>query len=117
MGGADVGSMSVFPPSTLVMWVANGVTGSDDIVVLDEKANHLPPKIDEQWADSDCETTILDDEDDNEEECERYDSDDTAFDCEVDDTLKLDPQPETPLKIEPEGLWISSEGITVGEAW
>ena len=102
------------------MWVANGVIGSEDVDVMDKEANHQPPEIEEEWADLECDATVLDDEDDdedNDEGGEWYDSDDTAFDYEEDDTFKLDPQPETPLKIEPEGVWIPSEAMTVGEPW
>ena len=101
---------------------ANGVIGSEDVVGLDEKDDQQSPGIEEEWADLDCDTTVLDDDDEEkeeeeEEEGEWYDSDDTAFDeHEEDDTFKLDPQPET-LKIEPEGVWISDEVITVGAPW
>ena len=85
---------------------------------MDERINHQLPEDEDTWADLDCDTTVLDDEDDEEEGGEWYDSDDTAFDDhEEDDTFKLDSQPSTPLKIEPEGVWISSEVITVGEPW
>ena len=86
---------------------------------MDKEANHQPPEVEEKWADLECDTTVLDDEDDPEDDDEEggewYDSDDTAFDDEDDDTFKLNPQPETPLKIKPEGVWIPFEAMIVGE--
>ena len=112
----------------LVMWVADGSIGSEDIVDADEdkEVNQLSPGIDgvgEEWAGSECDTTVLDDgdddedRDDEEEEGEWYDSDDTAFDYEDDDSCELVALPELALKVEPEGVWISSEVSTVGEPW
>ena len=98
---------------------ANGVIGSEDVVGLDEKNDQRHSEMGEEWAGLGCDTVVLEDGDDDEEEEEEeggkgewYDSDDTAFDYEEDDTFKLDP-----LKIEPEGMWNSSEVITVGEPW
>lgn len=124
------------------MWVANGFIGSEDIDDADKKAGQHSPEVGEELADLDCDTTVLDDVDgrvdgnegewadlecdDNtvldddegdEEEGEWYDSDDTAFDYEDDDTSKFDPLPEFPLKIEPEGVWSPSEAIAGVEPW
>ena len=103
--------------------MTNGVIGSEDIVVLDEEANTQYLELGEEWGDSGCDTTVLEDEeeeeeeDDDDEEGAWYDSDDTAFDHEEDDIFKLGTQPETLMKIEPEGVWTSSEATTVGEPW
>ena len=111
------------------MGIANGFIGSEDVRGVDEdkKVNQLSPGIDgigEGWAGSECDTTVLDDGDDDEDRDDEegrggewYDSDDTAFDYEDDDTCKSGALPELALKIEPEGAWISDEVSTVGEPW
>ena len=107
--------------------MANGFIGSEDIVDAgaDEGFEQLYPGIDgigEGWVNVECDTTVLEDgDDDNDdgdnEEGEWYDSDDTIFDYEDDDTCVLEILPELPIKIEPEGAWISDEVSTVGEPW
>ena len=93
------------------MQVANGIKGGDN-TVLEKRATDQHP---EEQADWDSDTTALDEEEED-EEGEWYDSDDTAFDHE-DDIFKSWPQPETPTKFEPEGVWISSEAMTLGGSW
>ncbi len=98
------------------MRVANGIKGGDNTVALDKGATYQNPESEEERADWDSDTTALDEQDED-EEGEWYDIDDSAFDHEVDDLFKSGPKPETPTKFEPEGVWISSEAMTVGGSW
>ncbi len=98
------------------MRVANGVTDSDSIVILDERANDQHREIEEEWADWDSDTTALEEgEDDGESEW--YDSDDKAFDHEDDEIFKPGPQSETSKETEPNAVWIASEAINAGAPW
>ena len=101
--------------------MANGFIGSEDVggVHADAEVDHQDSAIGEEWIEVECETTVLDegDDDDEKQEGEWYDSDATAFDYEDAATCILDALPELPLRIEPEGAWISDEVSAVGEPW
>ena len=100
------------------MQVANGVKGgnNNNTVIQDERAECQHPGSEEERADWDSDSTALDEEEE-EEGGKWYDSDDTAFEYEDDDIPKSWPKSETPTKFEPEGMWSSSEAITVGGPW
>ena len=103
------------------MLVANGVKGgANDTVILDERAECQHRESEKERADWDSESTDLDEEEEEEEEEEEgewYDSDDTAFEYEDDGIREPWPQTETFTKLEPEGMWSSSEAITVDGPW
>ena len=114
--GEDIGSKLVIHPWREIVQVANGVKGgNNNTIILDERAECQHPKSEEERADWDSDSTVLDEEE--EEEGEWYDSDDTAFEHEDDDIYKLRPQSDTPTKFEPEGMWSSSEAISMGSPW
>ena len=99
------------------MRVANDVKGGDDnTFALDKGANYQLPEPEEELADYDSDSTALEEEED-EEAGEGYDSDDTAFDYEDYEIPDSWPQLEIPTKLEPGGVWISSEATTVGAPW
>ena len=97
--------------------MANGIKGGDnDTIILVERTDYQHPGSEKEWADWDSDSTVLDEEED-EEGGDWYDSDDTAFEYEDDDIPKPWPQLETPTKFEPESRGSSSEAITVGGPW
>ena len=96
--------------------VANGVQGGDNTVALDKEANHQHHETEEEWADWDSDTTVLDNED-KDEKGEWCDSNDSAFNHNNDDNFKLGAQLETSIEVEPTGVWIPSEANTVGGPW